>query len=234
MRDWKSILVSAEDSDDLSEALETLALDNGVSLLVTDADGATLYSAQYNPRGTMNTLPQDTFKELYAQAQASGGETQIEYMGSMQFDLTDLMRQVMLRYGKLKEQDGYVMEFVADGEVYIMGDADKITQELCNLIGNAINYTGADKKIIVRQSLHEHHVRVDVIDSGEGIAAQDIPYVWDRYYKGDKARKRLVSGTGLGLSIVQKILELHGATYGVESKPGMGADFWFAFEIVEK
>lgn len=150
------------------------------------------------------------------------------------FDLTDLMRQVMLRYGKLKEQDGYVMEFVADGEVYIMGDADKITQVLCNLIGNAINYTGADKKIIVRQSLHEHHVRVDVIDSGEGIAAQDIPYVWDRYYKGDKARKRLVSGTDLGLSIVQKILELHGATYGVESKPGMGADFRFAFEIVEK
>ena len=76
MRDWKLILVSAEDSDDLSEALETLALDNGVSLLVTDADGASLYSAQYNPRGTMNTLPQDTFKELYAQAQASGGETQ--------------------------------------------------------------------------------------------------------------------------------------------------------------
>ena len=54
-------LVSAEDSDDLSEALETLALDNGVSLLVTDADGTSLYSAQYNPRGTMNTLPQDTF-----------------------------------------------------------------------------------------------------------------------------------------------------------------------------
>ena len=60
MRDWKSILVSAEDSDDLSKALETLALDNGVSLLVTDADGTSLYSAQYNPRGTMNTLPQDT------------------------------------------------------------------------------------------------------------------------------------------------------------------------------
>ena len=57
MRDWKSILVSAEDSDDLSEALETLALDNGVSLLVTDADGTSLYSAQYNPRGTMNRIP---------------------------------------------------------------------------------------------------------------------------------------------------------------------------------
>lgn len=126
---------------------------------------------------------------------------------------------------------------MAEGDYTVSFDEDdygEITQVLCNLIGNAINYTGADKKIIVRQSLHEHHVRVDVIDSGEGIAAQDIPYVWDRYYKGDKARKRLVSGTGLGLSIVQKILELHGATYGVESKPGMGADFWFAFEIVEK
>lgn len=126
---------------------------------------------------------------------------------------------------------------MAEGDYTVSFDEDdygEIAQVLCNLIGNAINYTGADKKIIVRQSLHEHHVRVDVIDSGEGIAAQDIPYVWDRYYKGDKARKRLVSGTGLGLSIVQKILELHGATYGVESKPGMGADFWFAFEIVEK
>ena len=79
-------LVGAEDSDDLSEALETLALDNGVSLLVTDAGGTSLYSAQYNPRGTMNTLPQDTFKELYAQAQASGGETEIEYTGSMQLE----------------------------------------------------------------------------------------------------------------------------------------------------
>ncbi len=67
------------------------------------------------------------------------------------------------------------MEFVADGEVYIMGDADKITQVLCNLIGNAINYTGADKKIIVRQSLHEHHVRVDAIDSGEGLRHRIFP-----------------------------------------------------------
>ena len=115
-----------------------------------------------------------------------------------------------------------------------MGDADKITQVLCNLIGNAINYTGADKKIIVRQSLHEHHVRVDVIDSGEGIAAQDIPYVWDRYYKGDKARKRLVSGTGLGLSIVKHAAVLHDARIDLDSALGKGTTIRIRFPKEQK
>ena len=65
----------------------------------------------------------------------------------------------------------------------------------------------------------------------EGIAKEDLPYVWDRYYKVDKTHKRAVMGTGLGLSIVKNILELHHAGYGVVSEPGCGSTFWFELKI---
>ncbi len=148
------------------------------------------------------------------------------------FDLTELLEETVLRYSKLKEKDGYTFSLEAKEHVWVEADVDKITQVLCNLLNNAINYAGDKKTIMIRQKLVGQTVRIDVIDSGLGIAPEEIPYVWNRYYKGDKARKSLVVGTGLGLSIVQKILELHGASYGVESSPGMGADFWFCFKKV--
>ena len=74
-------------------------------------------------------------------------------------------------------------------------------------------------------------MRIEVADSGEGIAKEDLPYVWDRYYKGDKTHKRSVMGTGLGLSIVKNILELHDAAYGVWSEEGKGSVFWFELSL---
>ena len=70
-------------------------------------------------------------------------------------------------------------------------------------------------------------MRIEVIDHGEGIAPENLPYIWDRYYKVDKLHRRAQTGSGLGLSIVKSILELHGARYGVESKLGEGSTFWF-------
>lgn len=155
-------------------------------------------------------------------------------LDSDDYDLTESIEAIVARYNKLREQDGYKLSFSYEKHVGVHADEDKMSQVICNLINNAINYTGEDKRVILQQTVHHGSVRIDVIDTGEGIAQADIPYVWDRYYKGDKARKRLVSGTGLGLSIVQKILELHGAAYGVESKPGMGADFWFEMKCMER
>ena len=103
-----------------------------------------------------------------------------------------------------------------------------ILQVLYNLINNAINYTGEDKSVYVNQEVNGNEVKISVRDTGEGIAPEEIPFIWDRYYKVDKVHKRAAVGTGLGLAIVKGILELHGASYGVESALGVGSVFWFS------
>lgn len=146
------------------------------------------------------------------------------------FDLTETVRAVMLRYEKLTEKDNYSISFEADENVYIVADRTMILQVVYNLINNALNYTGEDKKVSIVQSVWDNKVRISVIDTGEGIAEDDIPYIWDRYYKVDKVHKRAKIGTGLGLSIVKGILEAHGAAYGVESHIGEGSNFWFEMD----
>ena len=147
------------------------------------------------------------------------------------YNLTESIETVLERYNKLKEQEGYVIEFDYDCKVYVDADEYKIFQVIYNLINNAINYTGTDKTVRVRQKVVEDRVRIEVEDSGEGIAKEDLPYVWDRYYKVDKTHKRSVMGTGLGLSIVKNILELHDAAYGVWSEEGKGSIFWFELSL---
>lgn len=103
-------------------------------------------------------------------------------------------------------------------------------QVLYNLINNAIHYTGEDKTVVVRQILTDGNVRIEIKDSGAGIAKEELPHIWERYYKIDKDHKRAVTGSGLGLSIVKHILELHQAAYGAESEIGHGSTFWFEFK----
>ena len=67
-------------------------------------------------------------------------------------------------------------------------------------------------------------------DTGEGIKEENLPYIWNRYYKDDKTHKRAVTGTGIGLSIVKSIIELHHGRYGVQSIIGEGSTFWFALK----
>ena len=147
------------------------------------------------------------------------------------YNLTESIESVLERYNKLKEQDGYCIHFEYDGKVQVKADEYKIYQVIYNLINNAINYPGKDKTVWVRQKISGDKVRIEVTDSGDGIAKEALPYVWDRYYKVDKTHKRAVMGTGLGLSIVKNILELHHAGYGVVSEPGCGSTFWFELKI---
>lgn len=147
------------------------------------------------------------------------------------YNLTESIQSVFERYNKLKEQDGYAISFSYDRAVMVNADEYKIFQVIYNLVNNAINYTGESKQIWVRQRVIDDYVRIEVTDSGVGIAAEDLPYVWDRYYKVDKTHKRAVMGTGLGLSIVKNILKLHDARYGVESRLGEGSTFWFELKI---
>ena len=144
-----------------------------------------------------------------------------------EFCLTDIVRSTMYRYEKLTMQKGYTIEFRAESDAYVIADSTMILQVIYNLINNAINYTGDDKRVIVEQSVINDIVRISITDSGEGISQEDIPFIWDRYYKVDKVHRRATVGTGLGLSIVKQILELHNATYGIASTLGTGSTFWF-------
>lgn len=147
------------------------------------------------------------------------------------FNLTKSVEEILVRYNKLTEQDGYKLNFISSGNAWVKADPVKISQVLYNLINNAITYTGPDKTVTIVQSNNGEHVKIEIIDSGEGIEEELLPLIWDRYYKVDKAHKRAAIGTGLGLSIVKTILDMHRAEYGVISKNGQGSIFWFELKL---
>ena len=146
------------------------------------------------------------------------------------YNLTESIRGVLKRYNKLMELEWYCINFDYKEEVCVKADEFKIFQVVYNLINNAIHYTGKDKRVTVRQIRVGEKVRIEVEDSGQGIPKEEIPFVWERYYKGKNAHKRAAAGTGLGLSIVKNILLLHRADYGVDSHPGKGSIFWFELD----
>lgn len=154
------------------------------------------------------------------------------------FGLTETVESVMSRYEKLTQKDGYRIAFSYDTRVDVIADRTMILQVIYNLINNAVNYTGEDKMVRVTQRVltggEQLRVRISVTDDGEGIPPDQIPLIWDRYYKVDKVHRRAMIGTGLGLSIVKQILEQHHTTYGVESKLGQGSTFWFELPVAER
>ncbi len=150
------------------------------------------------------------------------------------FDLTEVVRAVMMRYDTLTRHEGYRIRFDAKEKVSVCADRTMILQGIYNLINNAINYCGEDKTVEVVQRVQEDgYVRLSVIDHGEGISQEELPYIWERYYKVDRVHRRAMIGTGLGLSIVKGALDLHGAPYGVETRVGEGSEFWFALPVVD-
>ncbi len=147
------------------------------------------------------------------------------------FNLTRSIEEILLRYTKLTEQDGYRLKLISSEDAWVNGDKIKLSQVVYNLINNAITYTGPDKSVTISQSIRRDSVRIEIADTGEGIAEESLPLIWDRYYKVDKAHKRAAIGTGLGLSIVKTILDLHKAEYGVSSTVGQGSVFWFQLKL---
>ena len=111
--------------------------------------------------------------------------------------------------------------------ISVNADKEKITQVLTNLIDNAVKFNKEKGSIRIYSLEISGKVKVIVEDSGAGIPEKDIPRIFERFYRVDKARSRELGGTGLGLSIVKHIIELHGGTVGVESTEGFGSKFWF-------
>jgi signal transduction histidine kinase len=145
-----------------------------------------------------------------------------------EFNLTASISKTIAALNELVKADGYRINFTHENEIKMNADEIKITQAFYNLLINAITYSGNEKEITVRQIFSDasETVRIEVEDFGEGISAENLPYVWERYYKIEKNHKRPITGTGLGLSIVKRIIENHGGKYGVISELGKGSMFW--------
>ncbi len=111
-------------------------------------------------------------------------------------------------------------------ELYVNLDAYRMEQALINMIENAIRYTPNGGEINLSLKKKKDEVILSVQDTGSGISEKDLPYIWERFYKADQARKQEDSGTGLGLAIVQEIVEAHGGTVDVKSTLGVGTTFF--------
>ena len=109
---------------------------------------------------------------------------------------------------------------------FITGDPDKLAQVLINLLDNAVKYTPEGGKITVTTSqANAGFIEISMTDTGIGVPPKDLPRIFERFYRVDRARSREVGGTGLGLSIVKHIVETHGGVVRVKSAPGKGSQF---------
>lgn len=162
---------------------------------------------------------------------AEGGQIQLQPL-----DLVACIEEIIPRYNKLVENRHYTICFEnnADPTALVSADRTRILQVLYNLVNNAVTYTGEDKTVHITLEKSDGAYTVHIMDSGEGIEEDKLPYIWDRYYKVDKNHRRAQMGSGLGLSIVKQILDAHGATYGVNSALGKGSDFWFCLPAIEE
>jgi len=119
--------------------------------------------------------------------------------------------------------------YAPDASTQVWGDRDRLEQLIMNLVDNALTFTpaGGQVRLVTRcvAAGQQAAVVLEVQDSGSGIADADLPHIFERFYRADKARSRARGSTGLGLAIVQEVARQHGGRVEVESVPGRGATF---------
>jgi signal transduction histidine kinase len=117
-------------------------------------------------------------------------------------------------------------------QVQVMGDSDRLKQLLLNLVSNGLKYTPAGGSVTIGLARDEQWAYVSVSDTGMGIPEEDLPHIFDRFYRVDKARSRAMGGTGLGLSIAKWIAEAHGGRIAVRSTVGAGSTFTVSLPLI--
>jgi two-component system phosphate regulon sensor histidine kinase PhoR len=118
--------------------------------------------------------------------------------------------------------------------LYVEADEDRLRQIIMNLLSNGINYTPEGGKVSLKvEGMGDDHIRIQITDSGIGIPKKDLPRIFERFYRVDKARSRSSGGTGLGLSIVKHLVELHKGTISVTSAVGVGSTFTIELPVLQ-
>ena len=130
----------------------------------------------------------------------------------------------------LPEEEAEV-DFIADDCLYVWADEFKIEEVITNYFNNAMNHLDGDRNILIDVTAlpEEKRVKIGVYNDGEQIPEEDIPLIWEKFFKVDKARTREYGGSGIGLSIVKAIVESHGQSCGVENRE-KGVYFWFTLD----
>ncbi|MBA9025857.1 two-component system histidine kinase PnpS [Peribacillus huizhouensis] len=138
---------------------------------------------------------------------------------------TILEESMAMLCGKAEEKNITLILESKSPSLWVEGEANRIKQIFINLITNALNYTSSEGEVKIEASEDADNVRVAVQDNGIGIESKELPRIFERFYRVDKARSRDSGGTGLGLAIVKHILEVHKGRITVESSPGKGTTF---------
>ncbi len=173
----------------------------------------------------MQRLTQD----LLTLARSDRGE--LELM-TAPLDLAGLARDVVRRTAPLAQARGVRLELQSDGSPTVEADPDRLQQVLLILVDNAIKYTTTGGQVDVRVGQQGTTAVLHVVDTGAGIAADDLPRIFDRFYRADKARSE--GGTGLGLAIAKMLVEAHGGHLALASKPSVGTQVTVSLPLADQ
>lgn len=160
---------------------------------------------------------------LMAYARFEPGRTQLR---REPVELGAFVDQLLERLGPVLDERVHRRDAV-EGHVWVEADRALLEQVVENLVGNALGHTAADVPITVSVVVEADQAGVQVVDAGEGMSAEEVARVTERFYRGGHPDRRPTSGLGLGLSLVAAILEAHGTSLQVQSRPGEGATFGF-------
>ena len=147
---------------------------------------------------------------------------------SKPFDICEMARLILISFEQKIEEKQLQVEFLCDEDrMTVYADHDAIYQIFYNICHNAVKFSCQGGAFLIRITEKEKKVQVSVFNEGQGISKEDLPYVFDRFYKSDKSRGLDKSGVGLGLYISKTIVEAHGEKIWVESEPGKNCEFFF-------
>lgn len=167
--------------------------------------------------------------DLQELAQAEAGQLKLLRAATA---LSGIIELAVAMFRPQAEAKGLTLEVALPDNLPLVDvDRERIGQVLRNLLTNALAYTPAGGRIVVTAEARAAEVLVAVQDTGTGIPAEHLPYVFDRFYRADRARARQTGGAGLGLAIVKQLIQAHGGTVAVQSTPGQGSTFTFTLPI---
>jgi len=163
--------------------------------------------------------------DLFQMAQLDAGGLPLDRQPNA---ISDLISDTIERFSELAAQRQITLEGHAQAGVDpVLIDAQHIERVLSNLVSNALRHTPPGGRVRVNAAATAQGARIEVCDSGEGIRPEDLPHLFEQFYRGEKSRNRATGGAGLGLAIAKGIVQAHGGHIGVASRPGQGACFFF-------